>query len=114
MKHKESKLIRCVLPVGKALPILENLKDHKGIITANINYARGLTAGTSILVKKAIEVRVEKELLEVVVPAARADELFEFIYEDAGIGEARGGFMYMIALKRDVPFVLPSLPELSE
>lgn len=110
-EHEGSKLIRCILPVGKALPLLEILKNDKGIIAANINYARGLSVGTAGFLNKKSEVRVEKEKLDVVVPKDRADELFEFIYENAGIGEERGGFMYMLKLQRDVPFVLPDLPE---
>jgi hypothetical protein len=45
------------------------------------------------------------------VPKDRADELFEFIYDNARIGEEQGGFMYMLKLQRDIPFVLPDIPE---
>jgi hypothetical protein len=109
--HEVSKLIRCILPVGKALPLLEILKNDKGIISANINFASGLSVGTAIFLKKKYEVRIEKEILDVVVPEDRADELFVFIFENAKIGEERGGFMYMKNLQMSVPFVLPDMPE---
>jgi hypothetical protein len=111
MQHEGNKLIRCVLPAGKALPLLETLKNSKGITTANINYARGFSVRTAIFVKKSVEVRVENEILDVLVPKDRADELFEFIYDNARIGEEQGGFMYMLKLQRDIPFVLPDIPE---
>jgi hypothetical protein len=111
MKREESKLIRCVLPAGKALSLLETIKDSKGITTANINYSRGFSLRTALFLKKSVEVRVENEILDVLVPKDRADELFEFIYDSARIGEEQGSFMYMLKLQRDVPFVLPVIPE---
>ena len=50
-------------------------------------------------------------MLDVVVNADRADEIFNFIYEKAGIGEGNHGFMIQQSLVGSTKFSLPDLPE---
>ena len=50
-------------------------------------------------------------MLDVVVNADRADEIFNFIYEKAGIAEGNHGFMIQQSLIRSTKFSLPDLPE---
>lgn len=103
-------MISCVLPHGIALDVLQKLKDEKGIIEASVNNARGMGKLTP-LAHRGVGEESEKEIMSVVVPAERADELFEYIYEVAQIDRPHGGIIYVHALSRVTPFVLPDLPE---
>ncbi len=46
-------------------------------------------------------------IVTVIVPAADADALFEFIYETAGVGRDGGGIVVQSALAAATPFALP-------
>lgn len=104
------KLITCILPKGKALPVLEALRAEQGIISANINNARG-TGRITLRAFRTGYSETEKEVLRVVVPEERADELFEFIFDRAEIDRPHGGIMYQTALDIASTFELPDLPE---
>lgn len=105
----EHKLIQCVLPKGVALPTLKALRDAFGIVTANINNARGVGKLTP-LAHRGIGAQSEKEILSVVVDAAVADRVFEFIYVQADINRPHGGLMIQLPLVRATQFELPDLP----
>ena len=53
-------------------------------------------------------------MLDVVVDAERADEIFNFIHEKAGIGEGKHGFIVQSTLVRSTKFSLPDLPQEGE
>ncbi|MDX1582505.1 MAG: P-II family nitrogen regulator [Thermoanaerobaculia bacterium] len=106
-----SKLISCILPPGIAYDVLEALKSEKEITEANVNNARGMGHLTPLAHRRRIGSETEKEILTVIVPAERADELFAFIFERAEIGRPHGGIIFMNDLVRATPFVLPDLPE---
>ena len=82
----------------------------KGIISANITSARGIGKITP-LKYRGVGGQTEKEVLDVLVDAERAEEIFEFIYFEAQIDRPHGGLMYMGALHQATSFVLPDLPE---
>lgn len=103
------KLITCILPKGLALPILKKLKEEKGINRANINSARGMGKITP-LAYRGIGEQAEKELLNIVVNQDQADEIFNYIYEEADINRPHGGIIYMSQLSMSTPFILPELP----
>ena len=68
--------------------------------------ARG--AGTyNPLSKRGIGEQTEKELLTVVVPAEKAEEIFEYIYHLADIGEPHHGIIFqsdlVCASSYDIP-----------
>jgi hypothetical protein len=107
-QNTNSKLITSFLPHGTGVPMIKLLKQETGICTGNINSSRGTgsSAGTS-----DFENWVEVDVLDVVVNADRADEIFNFIYEKAGIGEGNHGFMIQQSLIRSTKFSLPDLPE---
>ena len=107
-QNTNSKLITSFLPHGTGVPMIKLLKQETGICTGNINSSRGTgsSAGTS-----DFENWVEVDVLDVVVNADRADEIFNFIYEKAGIGEGNHGFMIQQSLTRSTKFSLPDLPE---
>ncbi len=110
MKAESSKLITCILPKGNALQTMAALKSGYGIITANMNFARGVGRLTP-LAYGGINEQTEKEILTVVVPEAQADEIFSFIYHEAQINRPQGGLMYMQSLQQSIPFSLPEIPE---
>lgn len=106
----EAKLITCVLPKGKARAVVKALKDECGIVAANVNYARGTGRMTHRAFRKTMTVS-EKEILQVVVPRDREEELFAFIFDRAGIDQPHGGMMYQTDLAAASLFELPDLPE---
>jgi nitrogen regulatory protein PII len=108
--HKDRKLIRCILPKGKARTIINALKDELGIISANFNYARG-TGRITHRDYRSNATQTEKEVLYVVVSSEQADEAFELIYHTGGIGEPHGGLMYQSALVGSTEYQLPDVPE---
>lgn len=104
------KVITCILPSGRAMPLLNRLVKEKGITAVDTHFARGLGRITPLR-HRGIGETSEKEILTVQTPAAEADALFEFIYEVAEINRPHGGLIYMQALARATPFTLPELPE---
>ena len=104
------KLITCILPHGIALDVLQRLKDEKGIIEACTNTARGMGKLTP-LAHRGLGEQAEKDILTVIVSAAEADEIFEYLFDIARIDRPHGGLIYMAALGHATPFVLPELPQ---
>lgn len=103
------KLITCILPHGIAHDLLEALDQELGIVEGNVNNARGTgrLAGRKL---SGLGSETEKEMLNVVVPADRADEVFAFVFERARINRPHGGIIFMSDLVRATPFELPDLP----
>jgi hypothetical protein len=93
---------------GTARELAEKLKDEHGLLTGNIQSARGTGNPLS---KSGFMLAIEKDFLTVVVPEDQADEIFEFIYEECGIGERIGGFMFQAHLDHSSEFTLPDLEE---
>ncbi len=108
VKTEASRNITCILPKGKAPSIINSLTQEKGLVTANLGFARG-TSTKSDGWGGGGEA-VERDILGVVVPESRAEEIFAFLYEAVAIDSASGAFMYMGYPIRTVPFVLPDVP----
>ena len=104
----DTKLITCILPKGIARGVSEKLLKEKGIVTGNINNARGSGHITAKKHQKA-GYQTEKEIFRVVVDADRADEVFEFIYYHAELDRPHGGIMYQNALSKSTEYVLPDI-----
>jgi len=104
------KVITCILPKGRAMPVLKALVREHGLTAIDVHYARGVGRITPLR-HRGIGETSEKEVLTVTVPAGNADELFGLIYEMAEINRPHGGLMYMHALQAATPFELPALPE---
>jgi hypothetical protein len=108
MGSESHKLITAVVPQGGGLALLKQLYE-KQVLTAVFSTAR---APFSVARRKGGITRienysVEKDVVEAVVPEERADEIFAFIHEAAGIGSAHGGFMFQGPVLRPSAFVLP-------
>ena len=52
----------------------------------------------------------QREILSVVVPEARADALFAWLFEAADIDRPHGGILYMQTLAEATAYTLPDLP----
>ena len=107
-QNTNSKLITSFLPRGTGTTLIKLLKQETGICTGNVNSSRGTgsSAGAS-----DFDNWVEVDVLDVIVNADRADEIFNFIYEKAGIAEGNHGFMIQQSLIQSTNFSLPDLPE---
>ena len=82
------------------------LKQETGVCTGNVNSSRGTGSSASA---SDFDSWIEVDVLDVVVDANRADEIFNFIYEKAGIGEGNHGFIIQQNLARSTKFSLPDL-----
>ncbi len=90
--------------------MLRRLKDEKGIIACKISNARGIGRFTHSRVSRLGDV-AEREILEVVTTAKRADEVFEFIFFEADMNRPQGGIIFLTPLGRTSHFELPDVPE---
>lgn len=104
--EKEQKLITCILHKGDAKEIVNALNHEKSVTTDNVASGRG-----SGMVEQLRYGDVEVDILTVVIGEDRADEIFQFIYEKAGIGEFFRGIMYQGRLNTATSFTLPEIPE---
>lgn len=105
-KMPPAKLITCILPIGRAMPVLKQLKQELVIITANINYARGSGRLTPLTRLGAGE-QTEKEILTVVVDKEQAEAVFSFIFFNAEINRPHGGLIFQSQLDSASPYQLP-------
>lgn len=109
MPHEAAKLISCVLNSGKdEKKLLHALYEERQITRANSINCRGFAS--------LFEAKTEADdlprphfarLIEVIVPAAEADEVFDFIYEKAGLGKPGAGVVFMTSLLGASGFILP-------
>ena len=107
MKLGHQKLITTIMPKGTGRKVLIGLRKEHGINTGNINMARG--AGMyNPLAKRGIGEQTEKEMLTVVVPAERADEIFDYIYDIADIGEPHHGIIFQSDLVCASQYEMPA------
>lgn len=104
------KLITCFLPPGIAPGLLGKLRREKGIVEASAHTARGLGKLTP-REHRRVEAATEKEILTVVVPAERADEIFAYLFHEARIDRPHGGILFQNSLARATLFSLPDLPD---
>jgi hypothetical protein len=104
------KLLTCILPHGRALPVLRALKEELGITAITIHHARG-TGRMTPLAWRGVGEAAEKDVMTVTVPASRAEEVFSFIFERGGIDRPHGGILYQRPLSSSTEFVLPDLPD---
>ncbi len=104
------KLITCIMPCGRALPVLEALKEELGILATTIHHSRG-TGRMTPLAWRGVGEAAEKDVMRVIVPASRAEEVFGFIYECGGINQPHGGILYQQPLAKSTEFHLPDLPD---
>lgn len=106
---KDARLFTCILPKGAGLPLVQALHDY-GITASNLSYARGSDVGEPAG-KDGIPFPSVKEIVTVVVPGNDAEKMFDYVIEKGNLERPGGGFIYVCALDKAVPFVLPVLPD---
>ncbi|MBT4762393.1 MAG: hypothetical protein HOO06_11895 [Bdellovibrionaceae bacterium] len=107
--EKGAKVITCILTKGTSKKVAEALfeKGNNRFYFAN---ARGFGVLDQLETKSGLPKEEEKEVFSVTAKdASEAEELFEFIYELANIGEPHGGLMYMSDLIGATQFMLQDL-----
>lgn len=103
-KINECKLITCVLPKGKAIPLLEALAK-KGVQTANFANARGSDVADTPKGSRLLPDEEEKEIVTIVADSSQsAEELFDFAFEHGEINRRGGGMIYMTSLGFSTPY----------
>ena len=106
---KEVKLITCVLNSENGeRELLHALYEEKRITRANCIKCRGYA---SLFDAKTVGDELPEprfaRMIEVIVPKAVADEVFDFIYEKAGLGKPGAGVVYMAPLLTASSYSLP-------
>lgn len=108
MSDEGAKLITVILPQGQGMPLLHTLFERKQL-RASLGTARApvTTVRRRGGIARTHRHSIEKDILQVVVLSAEAPGIFEFLYDQAGIGERYGGFMFQGGLAQASPFRLP-------
>lgn len=87
------KVITCFLPAGKGKEVLDDLRKQKGVYSGFVHHARG--AGVDSGRNNKAPFYVEREVITVLAPAGQADEVFEFLYFNAGLDQPHAGMVLM-------------------
>ena len=109
--RETGKLITCVLPddgthIGRVLT--EALWHEKQITRVEVISALATGDIAAAKAKRGtLSDTYQAKIVRVVVPAAEADALFEFICEKTRIGREGGGVVFQNALATSTPFALP-------
>jgi len=96
------------MPAGRGLELIEELREL-GVTSAQVHHARGV--GKSGKRRRGVALYAEREVVQALVEAVRADEVFDFLYAAAEIGRPHAGMLLMEKVVHGVPLVLPDLPD---
>lgn len=84
------KLIAAIIKHGKGVEVVDRLVQEKGIAECNVTSGRGRGAAH----RGNYGVWDEVDTIAAIVPAERADEIFEFIYEAGDVARPKGGIVF--------------------
>lgn len=101
----EYRLIICIMPAGRGREALNRLRQTFRIIDVAFHHARG--AGTRRN-RRGRLLYDERDVAQVLVAAADADTVFEFLYREAGLAEPHTGMLLMTAAGRAQPMLPPA------
>ncbi|MBF0247188.1 MAG: hypothetical protein HQL36_03820 [Alphaproteobacteria bacterium] len=102
---EDTRLITCVLPKDRGVPLIQRLRDEMGVDSANVTTGRTRGLVESISYGEWSEV----DILSVVTSRDKADEVFDFLFDAADIDHPKGGLMYMGRLDLNTMFTLPEI-----
>jgi hypothetical protein len=107
--REDCKLISCVLPDdGSDKKLLQALLHEKQITRTKSVSCLGLAVLAEARTKYGeLPEPTMVRLVEVIVPAALADELYDYIYHQANIARAGGGTLLLGPLMAASPHALP-------
>ena len=103
----EYRIVTCIMPAGSGAEVMEVLRRELGVVSTSLHHARGI--GTHSLRHRVYS--DEKQVLTVIVEAARADAVFELIYFTAGLDRPHAGRVMMGQAFRAAGLEAPSLAE---
>ena len=107
---KPSKQIWAILPDDDRISkVVHALKNEKGILTAHQINCRGMGAVGRSAPGKRFRPRRPRSLrlLTVIVSEEKADEIFDFVYEQAEVDRPMGGIVFMGPLDGATAFTMP-------
>lgn len=96
----DNKLITCVIPRGLGSKLVDSLHAEKSVDGVNVAHGRGISRRGGYFAQ-------EVDILTVVIEAARADEIFAYLYDRIDIDGSRRRFMYQQSIGRTTEFTLP-------
>ena len=105
MHSPRSKLITCFLATGRALDLIERLRKVHGVSSASYHHARGVGTGSRRGTRAFFS--TEREVITVLVPEDQADEIFRFMFYEAGLDAPNTGMIFIERALRASPCVLP-------
>lgn len=107
MAVERYKLITCFLPSGRAMGVLERLREKHGLTSLMYHHARGVGVGTRR--GWGSHVAAEREVITVLAPQANAEDIFQYLFGAAGLDEPNSGMVFMERVIRASPFELPEI-----
>ena len=96
------KQITCIMPAGRAVAVLNALRQHHRIIDVAHHHARGV--GT----RKGRGRYVERDVVTVLVEECSADAVFRFLYREAGLDQPHNGMVFMSGPQRATAMLPPA------
>jgi hypothetical protein len=110
MQLEPARLMLCVLPDdGTDRHLLRQLRAERGIVQADSTACRGVSVLHEAATARKGQLPGSSfvKLVQIIVPEAEADALFDYVYATAHIGRPGGGMLVLSQPIQATPFTLP-------